>query len=189
MLDRSVPTDQPSPAATRRARAALGYAELGWPVLPLHTPAPGGDCSCGSDCPKPGKHPRSRRGLRDATTRAEQVATWWAAWPDANIGVATGQLLVVDVDGGDGRATLAELEAAHALLPATLTATTGRGLHLYFAANDHRIGNSPDGSAPASTYEAAAATSAAAPQDPMDGGVRSPDLDGDRARAPAGALA
>jgi putative DNA primase/helicase len=159
MLDRSVPTDQPSPAATRRARAALGYAELGWPVLPLHTPAPGGDCSCGSDCPKPGKHPRSRRGLRDATTRAEQVATWWAAWPDANIGVATGQLLVVDVDGGDGRATLAELEAAHALLPATLTATTGRGLHLYFAANDHRIGNSPDGSAPASTYEAAAATS------------------------------
>jgi len=43
-------------------RAALRYAALGWRVLPLHTPDASGVCSCGrEDCPKPGKHPRTRQ--------------------------------------------------------------------------------------------------------------------------------
>ena len=41
-----------------------------------------------------------------------------------------------------GRAALAELERAHAPLPTTLTAATGRGRHLYFDAGQHRIRNS-----------------------------------------------
>ena len=102
---------RPRPLGSRRAAAALRYADLGWPVLPLHAPTPVGRCSCGRpDCPKPGKHPRSRRGRTDATISAAQVAAWWGAWPDANVGVATGRLLVLDVDGDRGHASLAELE-------------------------------------------------------------------------------
>jgi hypothetical protein len=112
-------------------------------VLPLHTPDPDGRCSCGrADCPNPGKHPRSRHGLCDASTNAARVRAWWAAWPDANIGVATGRLVVLDVDDAHGRAALATLEHAHRRLPRTLTAASGRGAHLYFHAGPQRVANS-----------------------------------------------
>jgi hypothetical protein len=123
--------------------AAARYAALGWPVLPLHTPGDGGRCSCGrGDCPTPGKHPRTRHGLRDASTNAPWIRAWWAAWPDANVGVATGRLVVVDVDDAKGRAALAALEQDHEPLPRTLTAASGRGAHLYFRAGTQRVANS-----------------------------------------------
>jgi hypothetical protein len=123
--------------------AAVGYAGLGWPVLPLHTPDHDSRCSCGrAHCPTPGKHPRSRHGLRDASTDAARIQAWWATWPDANVGVATGRLVIVDVDGAHGRATLAALQRAHRPLPPTLTALTGRGVHLYFHAGAHSVANS-----------------------------------------------
>jgi hypothetical protein len=134
----AMPTPEPDLAA-----AALRYAALGWPVLPLHTPGHDGGCSCGRrDCPKPGKHPRSRHGLHGASTNAARVRAWWAAWPNANVGVATGRLVVVDVDDARGRAALAMLERAHRRLPPTLTAASGRGAHLYFRAGAQRVANS-----------------------------------------------
>ena len=114
--------------------AALAYAARGWRVLPLHTPRPGCGCSCLSGgCASPGKHPRTRHGVHDATTDEETIRRWWTRWPDANIGVATGEgLLVLDVDprnGGD--ASLAAVEEEHDWIR-TLTARTGSGgLHLY----------------------------------------------------------
>jgi Bifunctional DNA primase/polymerase, N-terminal len=131
-------TDDPNlPAASTR------YAALGWPVLPLHTPDHEGRCSCGrAGCSKPGKHPRTRHGLRDASTDPTRIRAWWAAWPEANVGIATGRLVVVDVDGAPGCATLAALEHAHEPLPCTLTAASGRGTHLYFRADERRIANS-----------------------------------------------
>jgi hypothetical protein len=125
------------------AAAALRYAALGWPVLPLHTPDRDGRCSCGqADCSKPGKHPRTRHGLHGASANAARIRGWWAAWPDANVGAATGRLVIVDVDGTHGRTTLAELEQTHEPLPRTLTAGTGQGAHLYFHAGEHRVANS-----------------------------------------------
>jgi bifunctional DNA primase/polymerase-like protein len=123
--------------------AAARYAALGWPVLALHTPDHERRCSCGRvGCPTPGKHPRTRHGLRDASTDPARIRAWWAAWPDANVGIATGRLVVVDLDGAHGRATLAALEHAHEPLPPTPAALTGRGVHLYFRAGEHRIANS-----------------------------------------------
>ena len=128
---------------SKRGRAALRYAALSWPVLPLHTPDRDGACSCARrHCPKPGKHPRSRHGLHDASTARAQIQAWWTTWPTANIGVATGRLVVLDVDDPAGRDALAELERTHAPLPTTLTAATGRGRQLYFDAGQHRIRNS-----------------------------------------------
>ena len=50
--------------------AALRYAGLGWPVLPLHS-IRGGSCTCsrGAKCDSPGKHPRTEHGVIDASNR------------------------------------------------------------------------------------------------------------------------
>jgi hypothetical protein len=114
--------------------AALRLVEQGWAVLPLHGIA-GGKCTCGKlDCTSPGKHPRTAHGVKDATTDEAQIRTWWDQWSDANVGIATGKvssLVVVDVDGHEGEASLQKLGLA---LPSTLEVTTGRGRHLYFKA-------------------------------------------------------
>ncbi|HYO90339.1 MAG TPA: bifunctional DNA primase/polymerase, partial [Pyrinomonadaceae bacterium] len=89
--------------------AALAYARRGWAVCPLHNPDTERACSCaaGQECRSPGKHPRTRRGLKDATTDEAQVRAWWRKWPHANIGLAMGKasgLVALDVDpraGGD----------------------------------------------------------------------------------------
>lgn len=121
------------------ASAALEYARRGWPVFPLHGPGDGPTgCTCNKpDCGSPGKHPRTPRGFKDATTDLAQVEAWWRKWPVANIGIATGEragFWVLDVDGTMGEASLAKLEAEHGTLPATLVANTGGGgRHILFA--------------------------------------------------------
>lgn len=119
-------------------RAALQYAERGWHVFPVHSVHKGKDgweCSCGRVCGRPGKHPRTANGYKDATTGADTIKRWWTDWPNANIGVACGvsRLLVVDVDPrNSGDESLAELEVAHGALPKTLTTLTGGGGQHYF---------------------------------------------------------
>lgn len=116
--------------------AALRYAEAGWPVLPLHRPINEG-CSCGKKaCPSPGKHPRTRNGVKDATTDPETIKQWWSQWPEANVGIATGRvsdLVVVDVDEGKGGAeSLENLQKLYGTLPPTREVRTGAGRHLYY---------------------------------------------------------
>jgi uncharacterized protein YdaU (DUF1376 family) len=122
---------------TTPLEAALTYAERGWLVLPLHA-AVGGACTCGKPCSSPGKHPRTKNGLKDATTSREQVRKWWTLWPDSNVGILTGRksgLLVIDVDdknGAKGSESLAALAAPHKQPLDTYTVSTGNGKHLYF---------------------------------------------------------
>ena len=81
------------------------------------------------------KRPLTRRDtLQQARTDAATLARWFTHWPDANIGVVTGEisnLVVLDVDpknGGDD--SLEELERRS--LPDTVEAQTGSGgRHLY----------------------------------------------------------
>jgi hypothetical protein len=118
--------------------AALEYAERGWTVIPLHSSAAHG-CSCRrAECESPAKHPRTAHGLKDASRDAETIREWWTRWPDANIGIATGQpsgVFVVDVDGEAGRASVAELKRQGLTFPHTLTVITGRAggeTHFYY---------------------------------------------------------
>jgi hypothetical protein len=66
--------------------------------------------------------------------------------PEANIGIATGEesdLIVLDVDGAEGEASLKELERDHEPLPKTLeNRTGGGGRHLYFQWPGFQIRNS-----------------------------------------------
>ncbi len=115
----------------------LDYAlEHGWPVFPCHRIVRGA-CSCplGASCRSPGKHPRTKNGVKDATTDRLVIEAWNGRWPDAiNWAVATGGENgpnVVDVDARkNGFGSLKEWGE----LPATLSASTGGGgRHLYFA--------------------------------------------------------
>ncbi|MCZ8105044.1 MAG: bifunctional DNA primase/polymerase [Burkholderiales bacterium] len=99
--------------------AALAYAEAGHPILALFG-VTDGSCDCGTlNCPSAGKHPMTRcfpHGFKDATTDAATIERIWTKHPNANIGlVPTGDLLIVDVDGPTGEASVAALN-----LPDTL---------------------------------------------------------------------
>lgn len=113
--------------------AALAYARHGIPVLPVHTPAPGG-CSCAqAACDRPGKHPRLRHGLTDATTDPRRIEMWWARWPEANIGLRTGVVMdVADIDSVEGWHSLRHLLAG-ALPTGPQVRTGGGGWHFWFA--------------------------------------------------------
>jgi putative DNA primase/helicase len=121
----------------KKKSRALKYAGLGLPVIPLHTIVEG-HCSCGDvDCTRPGKHPRTPHGVKDATTDRNQIKDWWGEWPDANIGLAPGRerdLLVLDIDPRHGgNKTLKQLKRKLGALPETVTAKTGGGgQHLFF---------------------------------------------------------
>ena len=71
---------------------ALALAAREWPVFPCE--------------PSPKPHPRAKapltaNGLKDATTDPEAIREWWRRWPNALIGLPTGDRLgafVVDLD-------------------------------------------------------------------------------------------
>jgi hypothetical protein len=103
-------------------QAIVSYLERGWPVIAL----------------KPReKVPQTSHGLKDATTNENTIAQWWERWPNANVGLATGKnagFWVLDIDGAQGAASLAQLESENGPLPTTLEQWTGSGgRHLCFA--------------------------------------------------------
>ena len=115
---------------------ALQYARRGWAVFPVHT-IDQGRCSCGNpDCSSAGKHPMTPHGFHDATKDEETIRRWWTETPAANVAIRTGAesgVWVLDVDGADGDAALADLERRYGALPATPRAITGRpGRHILF---------------------------------------------------------
>ena len=129
------------------------YASRGIPVLPVHYPLPhhrdlqrvpgdqqpavGTGCSCRDlGCGQPGKHPLGSlvpHGVKDATTNRARVLAWWTQQPQANIGLATGQLFdALDVDGPAGERAIGQLAAAHGLASSgPLVRTGGGGWHFY----------------------------------------------------------
>jgi hypothetical protein len=139
-------------SADSLSEAALRYSRHGLPVFPLWPVLPfkyGFTCACGKTirCDSPGKHPSNlaRHGLKDATTDEKIIKEWWTCQPTANIAIATGAVVVVDIDPRHGgNAALAKLEAKHGNFPPTWRVRTGGGgLHLYFSAPpDSTIKNS-----------------------------------------------
>ena len=118
-------------------RAALAYAAKGWPVFPIHSVRAGGVCSCGApQCGRVGKHPRTRHGFKEASTKKEDILKWWSEWPDANIGVVPwpAGLIILDIDPRNGgNESLEQLEDKYGKLPDTAQVFTGGGgRHIYF---------------------------------------------------------
>jgi hypothetical protein len=104
---------------------ALKFIAKGHPVFP-----------CGKD-----KRPMTPNGFKDASTESAVISDWWTRYPQANIGMPTGQrsgIVVLDVDfdparGIDGNKPLKKLLEQHGPFPNTLIVTTPRGgKHYYF---------------------------------------------------------
>lgn len=92
---------------------ALRYTQLGYSVFPCI-----------------GKMPLTKSGFKDASTDQEQVTEWWKEHDHPNIGIAIGpQLIVLDVDGNEGRASIVGHDLS---VPSTITARTSRGHHYYY---------------------------------------------------------
>jgi putative DNA primase/helicase len=115
--------------------AALEYAARGWHVFPLHT-ITDGTCTCtrGDQCESPGKHPRTPRGLDDATSSTDDVDYFWDKHPSSNIGIVCGPsgIAVVDIDTPEARSILEE-HIDFADLPDCPIVKTSRGWHLYYS--------------------------------------------------------
>jgi len=135
-----------SPVGTCAAIAAA----RGYHVFPIHSPVSGA-CSCRRNCGKQAaKHPRTQRGLSDATTDMQQVATWWRTWPEANIAVACkpSGLFVVDTDGEEATDAWQLLLAEHDPVETTIV-QTARGWHYWYAVpTDSTLGNTASVIAP-----------------------------------------
>lgn len=108
--------------------SAIEYANMGWPIFPLHSQR-NGVCTCGDpNCQAPAKHPRTEHGMLDATIDVDKIREWWTRWPDANIGHRPeANEMVLDLDGPEGM----KLEEKHGI-PETPTLGTGRGVHAIF---------------------------------------------------------
>jgi hypothetical protein len=121
--------------------SALFYAARGWRVFPVNTWL-GVKCSCnrGAACTSPAKHPRISAWQHEATTDPAQITRWWRAWPDANIGIATGPapgLVVIDIDpnrGGEDslKALVAAYRGNEKPFETVMCLTGGGGQHYYF---------------------------------------------------------
>ena len=107
---------------------ALRYADLGFPVIPLHSPN-GTACDCHrADCSSPAKHPRTKNGLKDASTDRATIERWWKMWPAANVGlVVPPGYVVLDFDEDGPNAIVGDRP-----LPETAVAQTGRGWHFLY---------------------------------------------------------
>lgn len=99
--------------------AALAYAARGWRVFPL---VPGE------------KRPITENGFQDATSTRSDVLRWWQSFPQANIGLATGDPFdVLDIDGTNAVPALQDILGATYRHDGPV-ASTGKGKHLYFRA-------------------------------------------------------
>lgn len=98
-------------------QAALWYAQNGYPVFPL---APG------SKIPMAGS-----RGFLDATVDEAQIRLWWTETPDANIGLATAGLAVIDFDVGETWSNSPGVQSMILSTPMRQRTPSG-GLHVVF---------------------------------------------------------
>ena len=124
-------------AAESSLQQALLYAQLGWPVFPVHSYIDG-RCTCDDpDCSDPAKHPLNQNGCLGATCDPALISAWYSETRGlCNWGLATGErsgLLVVDVDDLTAFAVLVEQYGVLPSCPSVQTGREGGGRHYYLS--------------------------------------------------------
>jgi hypothetical protein len=110
--------------------AALDYAANGIAIFPIK---------------ERDKSPLTKNGFKDASTDPETIAGWWGEWPNANIGLPTGEVnrvWVLDIDGDEGKEAFDGLVAEHGEIPETSQSITGNGRHIIFKHPGEKLKNS-----------------------------------------------
>lgn len=143
-----------STSSPLKSEAIEFYIRLGFKVFPVHGvtgQAPGSHdedsphdsepklrCTCGEpDCKSPGKHPMTKHGFKNATDDLDILLEFFRKHPDANIGIATGQvskIVVVDVDPQNGgNATFGKFNLTEEdLKDVPMVHSGGGGRHFYY---------------------------------------------------------
>lgn len=115
----------------------LAHVREGWSVFPI--------------APR-GKEPLTRRGCKDASRSIGEVVGWWTRWPEANIGLATGERYwVIDIDGEQGEQSWLDLSMHHSsdTWATRSVRTPGGGWHMiYRVPRGARLRNSASRLAP-----------------------------------------
>lgn len=98
------------------------YADAGLYVIPIR---------------RKSKKPAIKTGPQHATAATvdhAKIHAWFSQRPDWNVAIVCtpSRIVVIDVDGPEGEAALADLVAEHGPLPETWEAWTSRGRHLLF---------------------------------------------------------
>ena len=120
---------------------AQHYVAQGWPVFPCRSHAEEhGDQATGEIITLGEKTPLTPNGFKGATRFPRIIERWWSDWPNAAVGLPTGEktgFFALDIDnkpgGANGFDWLSEMEAEHGPLPDTARVTSPNGgLHIYF---------------------------------------------------------
>lgn len=109
---------------------AVELASSGFRVFPLHGLTSDGICSCrqGAQCPRPAKHPRAAGWQSIASSTPLIVRSLFEQWHSANIGIATGDgLVVIDCDS-----SAAEYAFRAQFASDGMEVKTRQGSHFYF---------------------------------------------------------
>ena len=113
--------------------STLGYAERGWPVIPI--------------TPNEAHPPLITKWQDKATCDTIQISEWLGTTPEANVAILTGSesgVVVVDVDmknGKNGKATLAALVKQHGGFTTRTASSPTGGAHYYFKWPGYKIAN------------------------------------------------
>lgn len=127
-------------AQTDKRDAIRIYTRVGLHPILIHGIAQKGACTCGrASCGAIGKHPVSKGWQSapvDVTALDDALIENWRFNIGLRMGAQPGgfRLVAIDVDGP--LSLLAPLEAKHGPLPSTLTAVSGKGVHLIFKLGD-----------------------------------------------------
>ncbi|WP_418135493.1 bifunctional DNA primase/polymerase [Agrobacterium sp. El2ro-1b] len=120
---------------------AQHYVAQGWPVFPCRSHAEENvDQATGEVITLGEKTPLTPNGFKGATRFPRIIERWWSDWPDAAVGLPTGEktgFFALDIDnkpgGANGFDWLSEMEAEQGPLPDTARVTSPNGgLHIYF---------------------------------------------------------
>ncbi|OOO25766.1 ATPase [Agrobacterium sp. YIC 4121] len=135
------PTTIGRPQLQTPLELAQHYVAQGWPVFPCRSHAEEHvDQATGEIITLGEKTPLTPNGFKGATRFPRIIERWWSDWPDAAVGLPTGEktgFFALDIDnkpgGANGFDWLAEMEAEHGPLPDTARVTSPNGgMHIYF---------------------------------------------------------
>jgi len=130
-------------AHTPLVDSALRYAANNIPVFPLHGIDGNQLCTCTNpDCSNPGKHPINNglNFLDETSTDATTIEKWWNDYPEANIGIPTGEAsgwYVIDINkhlkGVENYKSFLNTQPKGSITPASFKSNTGSGgYHLVY---------------------------------------------------------
>jgi hypothetical protein len=97
---------------------ALAHARRGFSVFPLIENS---------------KRPKINNWTYQATKDEARIKEWWGKWPDANIAIYAGGMMILDVDPRKGgHHTLAKLGLTESFPNTLMASTAGGGIHIYY---------------------------------------------------------